>query len=41
VRLVALVLSAFLVGLGGGLYAHFLGVLTVDVFFITLTFITL
>jgi branched-chain amino acid transport system permease protein len=41
VRLIALVLSAFLVGLGGGLYAHFLGVLTVDVFFISLTFVTL
>lgn len=41
VRLIALVLSAFLVGLGGGLYAHFLGVLTVDVFYISLTFITL
>jgi branched-chain amino acid transport system permease protein len=41
VRLIALVLSAFLVGLGGGLYAHFLGVLTVDVFYISLTFVTL
>jgi len=41
VRLIALVLSAFLVGLGGGLYAHFLGVLTVDVFYMSLTFITL
>jgi branched-chain amino acid transport system permease protein len=41
VRLIAFVLSAFLVGLGGGLYAHFLGVLTVDVFYLNLTFITL
>jgi len=41
VRLIAFVLSAFLVGLGGGLYAHFLGVLTVDVFYINLTFVTL
>jgi branched-chain amino acid transport system permease protein len=41
VRLVAFVLSAFIVGLGGGLYAHFLGVLTVDVFYMSLTFITL
>ncbi len=41
VRLVAFVVSAFFVGLGGGLYAHFLGVLTVDVFFLNLTFITL
>jgi branched-chain amino acid transport system permease protein len=41
VRLIAFVLSAFLVGIGGGLYAHFLGVLTVDVFYMSLTFITL
>jgi branched-chain amino acid transport system permease protein len=41
VRLIALVLSAFLVGLGGSLYAHFLGVLTVEVFYISLTFVTL
>jgi branched-chain amino acid transport system permease protein len=40
-RLVAFVVSAFFVGLGGGLYAHFLGVLTVDVFYLNLTFITL
>ena len=33
VRLVAFVVSAFFVGVGGGLYAHFLGVLTVDVFY--------
>ena len=41
VRLVAFVVSAFFVGVGGGLYAHFLGVLTVDVFYLNLTFITL
>jgi branched-chain amino acid transport system permease protein len=41
VRLIAFVLSAFLVGIGGGLYAHFLGVLTVDVFYMSLTFLTL
>jgi branched-chain amino acid transport system permease protein len=41
VRLIAFVLSAFLVGIGGGLYAHFLGVLTVEVFYISLTFVTL
>ena len=41
VRLVAFVVSAFFVGIGGGLYAHFLGVLTVDVFYLNLTFITL
>ena len=41
VRLIGFVLSAFLVGIGGGLYAHFLGVLTVDVFYLSLTFVTL
>jgi branched-chain amino acid transport system permease protein len=41
VRLSAFVLSAFLVGLGGGLYAHFLGVISVDVFYLNLTFLTL
>ena len=41
VRLIAFVLSAFFVGIGGGLYAHFLGVLTVDVFYMSLTFLTL
>jgi branched-chain amino acid transport system permease protein len=29
------------VGLGGGLYAHFLGIITVDVFYLDMTFITL
>ena len=40
-RLIAFVVSAFFVGVGGGLYAHFLGILTVDVFYLNLTFITL
>ncbi|WP_339947213.1 branched-chain amino acid ABC transporter permease [uncultured Albimonas sp.] len=40
-RLGAFVLSAALVGLGGGLYAQFLGILTVDPFYLGLTFITL
>jgi len=41
VRLIAFVVSAFLVGMGGALYGHFLGVLTVDIFYMGLTFITL
>jgi branched-chain amino acid transport system permease protein len=41
VRLIAFVASAFLVGMGGALYGHFLGVLTVDIFYMGLTFITL
>jgi branched-chain amino acid transport system permease protein len=41
IRLIAFVVSAFFVGVGGGLYAHFLGVLTVDVFYLDLTFTTL
>jgi branched-chain amino acid transport system permease protein len=41
VRLVAFVLSAFVVGVGGALYAHLLGVLVVAVFFLPLTFTTL
>ena len=40
-RLVAFVVSAFVVGLGGHTYAHFLGVLTVDAFFLDITFITI
>lgn len=40
-RLAAFVLSAALVGLGGGLYAQFLGILTVDPFYLGLTFITI
>ena len=41
VRLAAFVLSGFIVGLGGTLYAQFLGVVTVDMFYLPLTFITL
>src|SRR5258707_10803972 len=41
VRLIAFVVSAFLVGMAGALYGHFLGVLTVDIFYMGLTFITL
>ncbi|GGC44888.1 branched-chain amino acid ABC transporter permease [Chelatococcus reniformis] len=41
VRLAAFVLSAGLVGIGGGLYAQFLGILTVDPFYLNLSFITI
>jgi branched-chain amino acid transport system permease protein len=41
VRLVAFVCSAFIVGGGGGVYAHFLGVLTTDAFYLSLSFVTL
>jgi branched-chain amino acid transport system permease protein len=41
VRLVAFVCSAFIVGAGGAVYAHFLGVLTTDAFYLGLSFVTL
>lgn len=41
VRLIAFVLSGAVVGAGGGLYAHFLGVLTVDPFYLDLSFIAI
>jgi branched-chain amino acid transport system permease protein len=41
VRLAAFVLSAAIVGVGGALWAHFLGVLTADSFYLSLSFITL
>jgi branched-chain amino acid transport system permease protein len=41
VRLVAFVLSAICVGVGGALYSSFLGVLTVDSFYLSITFLTL
>jgi branched-chain amino acid transport system permease protein len=41
VRLVAFVCSAFIVGVGGAVYAHFLGVLTTDAFYLNLSFVTL
>ena len=40
-RIISFSISAFFVGMGGGLYAHFLGILVVDTFFLPLTFITL
>ncbi|MGO4871838.1 MAG: branched-chain amino acid ABC transporter permease [Roseiarcus sp.] len=40
-RLVAFVLSAAIIGLAGALYAHFLGVVNPDAFYMNLTFITL
>jgi branched-chain amino acid transport system permease protein len=40
-RLLAFVLSAFFAGLAGGLYAHFLGTISVNAFYLDLTFITL
>ncbi|WP_062204756.1 branched-chain amino acid ABC transporter permease [Aureimonas sp. AU12] len=41
VRLLSFVLSAAIAGAGGGLYAQFLGILTVDPFYLGLSFITL
>lgn len=41
VRLIAFVISAFLIGAGGSLYAQFLGFLTPDMFYMGLTFTTL
>jgi len=41
VRLAAFTLSGFVVGAAGGVYAHFLGILTTDVFYLDLTFITI
>jgi branched-chain amino acid transport system permease protein len=40
-RLIAFVLSAFLVALGGVLFAHFLGTMTANTFYLDLTFVTL
>jgi branched-chain amino acid transport system permease protein len=40
-RLVAFTLSGFIEGMAGVLYAHFLGTVSVDTFFLNLTFITL
>jgi branched-chain amino acid transport system permease protein len=40
-RLIAFVLSAAIVGAGGGLYAEFLGSMTVDEFYLEMTFVTL
>lgn len=41
VRLIAFVVSAVIVGVAGALYAHFLGILTADTFYLSLTFVTL
>ncbi|WP_416899123.1 MAG: branched-chain amino acid ABC transporter permease [Minwuia sp.] len=40
-RVISFSISAFFVGMAGGLYGHFLGLLTVDTFYLPLTFITL
>lgn len=40
-RLIAFVISAFFVGMAGGLFGHFLGMLAVDAFYLNMTFITL
>jgi branched-chain amino acid transport system permease protein len=40
-RLFSFVISAFIVGMAGALFGHFLGILTVDSFYLPLTFITL
>jgi branched-chain amino acid transport system permease protein len=40
-RLTSFVISAFIVGMAGALFGHFLGILTVDSFGLPLTFITL
>lgn len=40
-RLVALVVSGFVMGIGGSLYGHYLGILSANAFFLDLTFITL
>jgi len=40
-RLIAFVLSAACVGAGGAIYANFMGILTVDAFYLQITFLTL
>lgn len=40
-RLIAFVLSAIVVGFGGVLHAHFIGTVSIDIYWIGLTFITL
>ena len=40
-RLIAFVVSAMMVGVAGALYAHFLGILTADTFYLSMTFVTL
>jgi branched-chain amino acid transport system permease protein len=41
VRLIAFVVSAAIMGVAGALYAHFLGILTADTFYLSLTFVTI
>ena len=41
VRLIAFVVSAFVCGVAGALYGHFLGILTADSFYLSMTFVTL
>ena len=40
-RLIAWVLSAVVAGVGGALYSSFMGILTIDSFYLTLTFLTI
>jgi branched-chain amino acid transport system permease protein len=40
-RLIAFILSAFFVGVSGALYAHFLGTISVEAFYIDITLLTL
>jgi branched-chain amino acid transport system permease protein len=40
-RLIAWVLSAVVAGIGGALYASFMGILTIDSFYLALTFLTI
>jgi len=40
-RLLAMILSAFVAGSGGAIYAHFVGILSPDNFYLSMTFITL
>ena len=40
-RLISFVLSGFFVGIGGALYAHFLGGLSTNLFYLEMTFLTL
>jgi branched-chain amino acid transport system permease protein len=40
-RLIAFVISAFVIGVAGALYGHFLGVVNPDAFYLGITFITL
>ncbi len=40
-RLIAFVLSAVIVAMGGVLFAHFLGTMTANTFYLDLTFVTL